>query len=46
MNAARNAVNSPFVPKNPFANPPPSTASAARSKKPDMEANIVERKLI
>ena len=46
MNAAINAVNSPFVPKNPFANPPPSTVSAARSKKPDMEANIVERKLI
>ena len=39
------AVNRPFVPMKAVKNPP-SLAGSAASKKPTIEANIVEMKLI
>ena len=40
------AVNRPFVPMKAVKNPPSLAGSAAMSKKPTIEANIVEMKLI
>ena len=46
MNAAIKAVNNPLVPMNAVKNPPSLAGSAAMSKKPTIEANIVEMKFI
>ena len=40
------AVSNPLVPMNAVKNPPSLAGSAAMSKKPTIEANIVEMKLI
>ncbi|CRG02686.1 Uncharacterised protein [Streptococcus pneumoniae] len=46
INADIKAVNNPLVPKNAFKNPPSLAGSAAKNKKPQIDASIVEIKLI
>src|SRR5699024_713921 len=45
-NADKNPVNKPLVPRNSLANPPSFIESEAKNKKPQIDANIVDIKLI